>query len=115
MNPHSSAPPHDPSDNLLDAALAQTLIPPALSPDFQARLYAALATQSLPTLADRTVQADMPRYIRREMPGYGRFRFVLGRLVRIALCCGMLNWVTAGTLGFVSYPGWWRTYTTRTE
>jgi ferric-dicitrate binding protein FerR (iron transport regulator) len=115
MNPHSSAPPHDPSDNLLDAVLAQTLVPPALSPDFQARLYAALARENLPTLADRAVRADMPRYIRRDMPGYGRVRFVLGRLVHVALCCGMLNWVTAGTLGFVSYPGWWRTYITRTE
>lgn len=45
-----------------------------------------------------------------------RLRFALERLVRVALCCGTLGFITAGTLGFVSYPyGWWRTYTTQTE
>lgn len=114
MNRYSSAPRVDPSDDLLDAALAHTLVPPTLSPDFQTRLYAALASQDPRILGNGAVQADIPCYMRRNIPVYERLRFILWGLLRVAVCFGVLTFVIVGALHFVGYQKW-QTYTTQTE
>ena len=92
MNMHDDAIGQDLDSGRLDQALRRALPPPSLSPDFRARLLAAVQRAGEPeTLPSRQLlAAEYERQIAALRSGYVRLQWrTLGTLLGVAFVCGI--------------------------